>query len=286
MVRLDCSEFTFGYAFLYEQTLKHRDDLVSFPVLPSLREEKNTAWDAHLPLRGIDYYYQFKISDYLSRSNAKYIKEGYYSAPYYRIRLHPANRNQQHSILRQLSTDANKKVYYVSPEFHDKLALTSAFLKQNLTNYSRLIPLSECDDINDSEQHYITYQENDPNWTQWSRPKKHKFSFSGKELEIIYREDKKDWVDINLEYAQSLLDSIKKLVSVDFAKGKLYRAIEDNWLQEESNNLSIRSALMKVSYVVAVVFGVTLVLVGERPRSNKPIAENYLTSKRELDLDD
>jgi hypothetical protein len=84
MVSLGISEFTFGYAFLYEQAQRHWAGLTAAPVLPSLQQEKNQGWDAHLPLVGTDFYYQFKLSERMVRSSAAQRKDGTYNGPYYR----------------------------------------------------------------------------------------------------------------------------------------------------------------------------------------------------------
>jgi hypothetical protein len=84
MVEIGISEFTFGYAFSYEQTQANWVDLKAAPVLPSLQQEELEGWDARLPLTATDFYYQFKLSDYLQRGNAKYILDMTYNGPYYR----------------------------------------------------------------------------------------------------------------------------------------------------------------------------------------------------------
>src|ERR1700741_859207 len=137
------SEFTFGFAFLFEQTNRNWRNLTAAPLLPSLRQEADDAWDARLPLRGIDFYYQFKLSDYLWNGNAKYIKDGTYNSPYYRIALHKNNRNQQHRRLRQLSR-TNNNTFYVSPEFSQLNDFNTSYLSQAITESSRLIRLSNC----------------------------------------------------------------------------------------------------------------------------------------------
>ena len=52
------SEFSFGYAFLYEQTRRNWGTLRAAPILPSLQKEADEGWDANLPTHGVDYYYQ------------------------------------------------------------------------------------------------------------------------------------------------------------------------------------------------------------------------------------
>lgn len=75
------SEFSFGFAFLFEQTNRNWANLTAAPILPSLQQEADTGWDARLPLNATDFYYQFKLSDYLWNGNAKYIQDGTYNSP-------------------------------------------------------------------------------------------------------------------------------------------------------------------------------------------------------------
>src|SRR3972149_218984 len=92
MAKIGISEFTFGFAFLYEQTHANWTALRAAPVLPSLQEEQGKGWDARLPLNGVDFYYQFKLSEHLSRSNSSFIADGTYTGPYHRLALHPIRR--------------------------------------------------------------------------------------------------------------------------------------------------------------------------------------------------
>src|SRR5690348_14326364 len=115
------SEFTFGFAFLFEQTERTWADLIAAPVLPNLKQEEEEGWDAKLPLNGVEYFYQFKLSDYLKASHAKYRKDGpdkRYDAPYFRIALHRHKSNQQHQRLRTLCK-THPHTYYVAPEIVD-----------------------------------------------------------------------------------------------------------------------------------------------------------------------
>jgi len=163
MVAIGISEFSFGYAFLHEQASIYHNNLRATPILPSLVREAEYGWDARLPLRGTDYYYQFKVSDYLSRSNATFIRDGTYDGPYYRVSLHRNHFNRQHQRLIELSRD-NPNTFYVAPEFNNLEQFNSAFLSQTITSQARLFPLTECDEIHDNDQHYITYQENSEDW--------------------------------------------------------------------------------------------------------------------------
>ena len=84
MVDPGISEFTFGFAFLHEQTTKYSTRLRAAPLLPSLRAEAKEGWDAKLPVRGMPFFFQFKLSKYLSDSSARHISNSEYTEPYYR----------------------------------------------------------------------------------------------------------------------------------------------------------------------------------------------------------
>jgi hypothetical protein len=262
MVAVGISEFTFGFAFLYEQTNRNWDQLRAVPILPSLQQEAEDAWDARLPLEGTDYYYQFKLSDYLSRSNAKYIADGTYNGPYYRITLHRRENNRQHRRLWQHS-QTNPNTYYVAPEFRQIDDFNSAFLARQITERSRLIPLSLCDDINNGDQHYITYREGSPAWQQHSEPKPRTKSFSGKEIENVYRQSARDWRPIDMDFSLGRFRlaeaAVRKLVEFE-ERRILQQALPLLEFDAERHPRSV--VLARTSQILAVVFGVTMVIVG------------------------
>ena len=124
---------------------------------PSLWAVNERGWDAHLPTNGTDFYYQFKLSDYMVRPTATYWRDGTYHGPYFRVRLHKHDLNKQHCNLRALSATF-PETYYVAPETDSMAIFNQAFLTGTMTDHSRMISLAECDDVNDGAQHYITYQ--------------------------------------------------------------------------------------------------------------------------------
>lgn len=263
MVELGISEFTFGYAFLYEQTLKNWGSLVAAPILPSLQQETALGWDARLPIRGCDFYYQFKLSDHLKRGNATFIKDGTYVEPYYRIKLHSRNFNRQHHMLWQ-HAQSNPDTYYVAPEFSDIDDFNQAFLSNTITEHSRLIPLYECNNYHadDSEQHYITYQENDIGFHQHSKSSRHEKSRSGKDIERIYNESRQSWRPINEEFVNRIFDQTKKKLEI--------LADEERYLSdflgifEEYGDQDKAGKLLLSARVLSVIFGISMVIIGER----------------------
>jgi len=295
MAQIGISEFTFGFGFLSEQTQRHWKDLRVAPVLPSLQQEQHEGWDAQLPLTAADYYYQFKLSDYLERTNAKFITDGTYTAPHYRIALHKRNWNQQHQRLKVHSTK-NPNTYYVAPEFYSVGAFNSAFLNKQLLNRSRLIPLGDCKYIADNEQHYITFRSGSPTWTFHSDPETHGTSVTGEHIEGLYRRNQLRVVDeaFAADLFHQAAESARLAISEEKKRKRTRRKAEESEeiydahapprlasttraegepKNEDFEDIELldydpqrhrqREVLKRTSQVLSVFFGLTLVLVGE-----------------------
>lgn len=263
------SEFTFGFAFLYEQTKMNKEDLTAVPILPSTRQEKDEAWDARLPRKGADYYYQFKISDYLYGRNAKFFRNGKYSSPYFRFRLY-RDRNDvytQHRTLKQFSIN-HPRTYYVAPQFTSESELRTAFIDEEVYKFSRLIPVRRCRDIrdDDSRAHCITYQRGVRKWICHSKTYECEESYFGEELPELYKkEDQEDfWQDINERYVRNLYKKIcldiMKIYKPDKVDHNLDPIIFPKRIPIDS---SPQRLLVETSKLLAAFFGVSLVLAGE-----------------------
>ena len=263
MATVGISEFTFGYAFLYEQTHRKWANLTAAPILPSLYREAALGWDAHLPLEGTDFYYQFKLSDYLSHGNSTYIRNRTYGSPYYRIALHRRDRNRQH---RRLKWHAAKhpNTFYVAPEFSDLRQFNSEFLNRQITNASRLIPVSECDHIWDGDQHYITFQQGDQEWMQHtSESARHPHSVRGENLGELYEGSSPQWRPVDRSLVSQLFLDIRGDVfellddEEDEEPTRLHELLDLHLDAEETSEI-----LDRASQVLSVFFGLTLTIVG------------------------
>lgn len=263
MVAIGISEFTFGFSFLYEQTRRNWEQLRAAPVLPSLRQETDDAWDARLPLIGTDYYYQFKLSDYLFQPNANYIDDGTYSGPYYRIALHRRNNNRQHCRLKEHARN-HLNTYYVAPEFNNLDDFNSAFLSSQIIERSRLIPIAECEDITDGRQRYITFQEGNLSWRIHSVSRSHEKSFSGRDIELLYRSTFQTWKKIDSGFAASLFE--KTVANVRILIEQEEKQIKQTilpLLDFHPRNQNRANILIRTSQILSVFFGLTLVIVGQ-----------------------
>jgi len=268
MVAIGISEFTFGYAFLHEQTINHQHNLRAAPILPSLQEEYNEGWDARLPLVGMDYYYQFKLSDHLLRPNATFIRDGTYQNPYYRIALHRHQGNRQHGRLKDLS-GTNPNTFYVAPEFNTLDEFNAAFLNNQILTQSRLIPLTECEEITDGEQHYITYQPGQEDWILHSDKKMHKKSLFGKYIFTVYEESRPQWKPLDEKFAIDLFNNTSKTVfTVIDAEDHTPDKKRMKLLEFDPQQATKSQNLLHTSQVLSIFFGATLVLVGTREMNN------------------
>jgi hypothetical protein len=262
MAIVGISEFRFGFALLYEQTHANWGNLRAAPVLPSLQQEQQVGWDAHLPLNGTDFYYQFKLSDYLSRGNAKFIADGTYGGPYYRIALHRKNNNQQHQRLRDHAV-GNPHTYYVAPEFNALEDFNISFLAHEITARSRLIAVSDCEDVFDDEQHYITYQEGVLGHHFHSDGKRHEKSYFGRNMEQLYGESRAEWRPVDRNFAQNIFEKARASVlrSRQREEPQLARAALPI-MDVAPEGLNRNELLSQTSEMLSAFLGVTLVVVG------------------------
>ena len=259
-MEIGLSEFSFGYAFLHEQTRRHWKKVIGVPILPSLREEAKLGWDVKLPTKGKDFYFQFKVSERFSRGNSKFIADGTYDGPYYRFKLH--KYNQQHRLLwDNAQIHGNEETYYVAPEVPTNEKFKDAFLKRTVTENSRLIPLRCCRNYEpqDEEQHYITFKEGDANFIQHSEKKEEKESILGKEWPQILEQKEQSFVPIDLDFVEKLLD--RTLVSVRrFIDPNRIKIIEN--LMEPKPAEDIYAKLNYAANLLTAAFDITMVIVG------------------------
>ena len=262
VVALGISEFTFGFAFLFEQTRAHWGNLRIAPILPSLWAENDRGWDANLPVNGTDFYYQFKLSDFMVRPTAAHWRDGPYQGPYFRIRLHKHDQNKQHRLLRALSA-VSPETYYVAPETNSEDAFNLAFLAGTVTNSSRMIPLVDCEEIHDGDQHDITYQLGDPAWTFHSKPSRHEKSVAGKDLTGHYQGTRGKWRRIDDEFASALFRSASETVLRTRERQAPFEGPEEELLDFDPENRKRTDVIGRTARVLSAFFGVTLVIVGE-----------------------
>lgn len=158
------SETQFTVAFLHN-IFSYCDNLgwrYSF-IMPTQIEEYNVGYDAAIQLNyGMQLncevqplYFQFKISEYLCKNNAKEYSD--FWGPYYRFKIWPANRSPQHNKLVELSQDESF-VAYCAPLFYSIQKFND--YQQNILDHSVMVPCRQLLKNSGDDRHVITYIEN------------------------------------------------------------------------------------------------------------------------------
>lgn len=170
------SETSYGYALTDELINRQNMPINSAPIFPTLYQEGQNGggYDLLLDRPGLPLFLQFKLSDYLSRSNAS--EMNIFNNPYYRMYITKRNHSNQHQMLHELelNNDLNE-VFYTAPLFHEPEELNDAYLNGNVSNRSLWINPSQIGLLPDDEQHYVVF-DSPINWYMCSEPKKMDFN--------------------------------------------------------------------------------------------------------------
>ena len=153
-MKSEFSEFSYGFAFTYG-LVNDLPGVESAPTLPSLVAEGQQGYDVELDYPGLVLFFQYKLSDILRRTNAKYWSM--YRRPYFRIEVMARPKSKQHSLLKTLSDSGEPDVYYAAPLFATVAEFNQAYLANRVTHLSNWINLSQLPEVHDDEPHYITF---------------------------------------------------------------------------------------------------------------------------------
>ena len=169
------SEFSYGYAVTEELVTAMKAAVVAAPVFPSLYEEgKKGGYDVKIPLMGKPVFLQFKLSEYLERTNAKEHRDGVLTVPYYRMHLRPTRHSDQHNLLLDLEA-SGETVLYIAPEFHLPTELNIYYLNKSVLTNSAAFSPQGIGPLPDDDAHYIVFK----------RGSSHAFMCSDKPVEIV-----------------------------------------------------------------------------------------------------
>lgn len=158
-MRPDISEFSYGYALTEELIHWHGTELTAAPLFPSLYQEgqQGGGYDLMLERPGIPLFLQFKLSDCMVRNTTREVKNGIFSAPYYRMHIRPARHSQQHEMLLDLENNGNE-VYYCAPAFHSPEELNNAYLNHQVRDRSLWLRPSIIGPLPDDRDHHVAFQ--------------------------------------------------------------------------------------------------------------------------------
>lgn len=154
----DFSEFSYGYA-VTEEIVRHlKAHIISTPEFPSLYEEGTKGgYDVKIPARGKPVFLQFKLSEYLGRTNSKEYKDSILSIPYYRMHLRALRYSEQHNLLMDLE-NSGESVFYIAPEFHLLTELNDFYLRNVVVNNSAAFSPLNIGPLPDDGPHYVVFE--------------------------------------------------------------------------------------------------------------------------------
>lgn len=130
------------------------------PYFPNQIREGKCGYDVRLNGPFYTLFLQYKIPEYFVKNTAKFWNE--YGCPYYRIKLWRKSISNQHNILVDLAQSSHRNhVYYCAPQFIKWSDFEENYNNHTIMENSVLIDVSCLKRIDDNEQHYITYINNE-----------------------------------------------------------------------------------------------------------------------------
>lgn len=256
------SEFSYGYALTRELASGGFGSLIAAPILPSLVREGRAGggYDICLPFVGISLFIQFKLSHYLSRSNAR--EWGQYHSRYYRMYLRPIRYSDQHELLMDLESAGNQ-VYYVAPEFHTVEELNDAYALRNVCDRSAFFSPVDIGILPTIDQHYLTFNCSSMYAFLWSKePRKLKQSHSSKDIEnMLTKHIREKGLKIDNLTFERLADDLMGILD---NRAKKTDRLKQFKAQMRSQKERIREAPNFAAYLTRLFFDAELFVVGEQ----------------------
>jgi hypothetical protein len=150
------SESTYAYALTSELIEWRGTQIQSAPVFPSTWEEgqPGMGYDVVLDRPGIPLFIQFKLSQCLVQRNAKEVRLGLLSVPYYRMHLRPASLSKQHAMLLDLERAGNE-VKYAAPMFYETDEFNSHYFRHTMLPHSLWLSPLAIGPLPDGNPHYV-----------------------------------------------------------------------------------------------------------------------------------
>lgn len=174
---------------------------IGLTFFPTLREESKLGYDAKINKKGRPLFIQTKVSEYMTRSDAR--EWSSFNKPYFRFNIYPDSISHQHNLLIDLASTFPHSVYYVGPLFFSYSTFANIVMNRILVHNSEFISLNRFRHITGDEEHTICYSRSKLS-KMWSNEAVIEDSFDGF--------PEKSFFDKSPEISyQFFLDSMKKI---------------------------------------------------------------------------
>lgn len=149
------SEFSYGYCLTEELMEGPAHRLLGAPIFPTQRQEGQFGgYDLEIPRNGIPLFLQFKLSDYLTRSNS--LEWNLHGQPYYRVFLRRRDKSDQHRLMVEWQA-AGHEILYSAPVFHTQDELSARYNDARVVESSAFFRPGDIGFLQDDRQHYVTF---------------------------------------------------------------------------------------------------------------------------------
>ena len=152
-MRAQFSEFSYGFAFTHE-LVNHLPGITVAPHFPSLVEEGRIGYDMSMPIHGVPMFFQYKISEFLKGSSAKYWSS--HQRPHFRFEVTSPKTSPQHNLLKDLA-DSGKEVFYVAPSLYESQYFNAAYHQNRICSSSVCVPVGKLRRLGTDQYLHITF---------------------------------------------------------------------------------------------------------------------------------
>lgn len=259
----DISEFSYGYELTDELIHWHGTNITAAPVFPSLYQEGQTGggYDVMLPRPGIPLFLQFKLSDCMVRNSAFEVRNGHFTAPFYRLHLRPSRHSDQHEMLLELEADGNE-VYYSAPAFHTPEEFNDAYLNHQVRTRSLWLKPSDIGQLPDPRDHHVAFQlPGTHRVCSETRELKAKGDFEEFTKHIVTAYEQRGHTALTQESLLRLTDAMKRI-------SKKRRDISHEAKRRSDVEIEKRHPLASISFYAHVFFDSQFFLVRAKNENN------------------
>lgn len=202
------SEFQLAYSITgeIEDRIIFSNLKMGIPMRSNQREAAEGDYDKTYTGKVAAVFLQYKLPEYMIRSNAKEWEE-MGEQEYYRFQIYPDDQSPQHNFLCALSKkDSRNKVYYCAPAFVKYSDYELLHRIRNVAEHSVFVDCAHLPEIAGNEKHNICYQIYPKRMVMHSKPR---------ELAII-----QGWSGI-LEEEQACYENISAFVRAMWGQDEL-----------------------------------------------------------------
>lgn len=159
-MKLDFTEFSYGYAFTENLIRWSAAGPTAAPVFPNLVQEAQLGYDVKVDLPGLPLLFQFKLPELMFRHTAREIAQlglAGLSVPFFRMSLMRRDLSNQHAHLIRLENRFPNSVFYASPGVDGAAGFNHAYGQAEVHLRSVLFSPTDIGPLPDNDAHSVSY---------------------------------------------------------------------------------------------------------------------------------